>query len=228
MMGVTTVKVPKPLEAMFEEAEGHVQRYFERLHRDPTKGTIEVGGERYILVRASSMSVQFFDFIKTLYPGLEEAEATHAAATILYDIGRSIGRTDARAFHATLGVTDPIAKLSMGPVHFSHAGWAFVDISPESSPAPDQNYYLLYDHPQSFEADSWRKLEKRASAPMCVMNGGYSTGWCEVSFGLDLVAREILCRAKGDACCRFIMAPPGRIDDRVDAYKAAHPELFRD
>ena len=30
------------------------------------------------------------------------------------------------------------------------------------------------------------------------MNAGYSSGWCEESFGVTLVASEILCQAKGD------------------------------
>ena len=44
---------------------------------------------------------------------------------------------------------------------------------------------------------------------------------------VDVVAREILCRAKGDPFCRFIMAPPERIDGHVQAYVQKHPELFR-
>jgi predicted hydrocarbon binding protein len=172
------------------------------------------------------MSVHFFDFVKALYPGLEESEATRAAASILYDVGHAIGRADAKAFHEALGMSDPIGKLSSGPVHFSFAGWAFVDISEQSAPAPDASYYLLYDHPPSFEADSWLRHGKRATEPMCVMNAGYSAGWCEVSFGIELVAKEILCRARGDSCCRFVMAHPTRIHDRVEAYRADHPELF--
>jgi len=51
------------------------------------------------------------------------------------------------------------------------------------------------------------------------MNSGYSSGWCESSFGLPLVAVEILCRAKGDPCCRFIMAPPESIAQHVERYR---------
>jgi len=54
---------------------------------------------------------------------------------------------------------NPTEGLSAGPIHFSHTGWAFVDISAESKPTADENYYLIYDHPFSFEADA---LEKRA------------------------------------------------------------------
>ena len=58
------------------------------------------------------------------------------------------------------------------------------------------------------------------------MNAGYSSGWCEESFGVKLIAREILCRARGDEFCRFIMAPPHRLQGHVDRYVAEHPELF--
>jgi predicted hydrocarbon binding protein len=63
--------------------------------------------------------------------------------------------------------------------------------------------------------------------PVCFMNSGYSSGWCEQSFGIPLVAREILCRGMGDPFCRFIMAPPERIDGHIAAYKENHPELFK-
>jgi hypothetical protein len=58
------------------------------------------------------------------------------------------------------------------------------------------------------------------------MNAGYSSGWCEESFGVPLVAQEILCRAKGVNYCRFIMAHPDMISKFVEEYKRTHSELF--
>jgi len=57
------------------------------------------------------------------------------------------------------------------------------------------------------------------------MNAGYSSGWCEESFGVNLVASEILCKAKGDDCCRFIMAPPAHIEEHINAYMKERPRL---
>jgi len=54
--------------------------------------------------------------------------------------------------------------------------------------------------------------------PVCVMNAGYSSGWCEESFGIPLVTAEVECRAKGDRHCRFIMAPPSKIKDHIAKY----------
>jgi signal transduction histidine kinase/ActR/RegA family two-component response regulator len=59
------------------------------------------------------------------------------------------------------------------------------------------------------------------------MNAGYSSGWCEESFGIKLVASEILCRARGDEHCRFIMAHPSNIEDRLNAYGQAQPDSSR-
>src|SRR6202008_3222330 len=104
-----------------------------------------------------------------------------------------------------------LSKLSAGPVHFAYTGWAFVDILPESSPSPDENFFLKYNHPFSFEADSWIRSKEKTNFPVCSMNAGYSSGWSEQSFGIELTSVEITCRAKGDKNCTFIMAPPHKI-----------------
>ena len=188
-----TVSVPEPMAPLFQAAQDYVSRYFEERRFDPTQGTIEIFGQRYMLVRAGSMSVEFFDQIMRLYEDKGEEEAIAVARSLLFDIAHAIGAADARNFHARMQVTDPIAKLSAGPIHFAYTGWAFVDISIESRPSPDENYYLLYDHPYSFESHSWIKAGKKTTFPVCVMNAGYSSGWCSESFGLTLVASEILC-----------------------------------
>ena len=222
-----TVKVPEEFEPIFLKAEEYVGKYFSERRDDPSKGLIEVFGERYVLVRAASISVDFFDTVANLYRDAGEEEAVGVAKSFLFDIAHALGKADARNFHRKMNLNDPIEKLSAGPVHFSHSGWAFVDLSPESKPTPDENFYLLYDHPYSFEADSWEKSGKKSDFPVCVMNAGYSSGWCEESFGISLVAVEILCRAKGDDVCRFIMAHPSKIEDHIAGYLEKNPELAK-
>jgi two-component system cell cycle sensor histidine kinase/response regulator CckA len=225
-MAIDSVKVPPAFEPLFAQAQEYVQRYFQNREDAPDQGTITIGGERYILVRAASMSVHFLDFVKNMYPGLDEREAVEASTRVLFDIAHAIGNADAGAFHKATGMVEPVAKLSTGPVHFAYTGWGFVDISSESNPTPDEEYYLLYDHPQSFEADSWIAQRGTTDFCTCVMSAGYSSGWCQESFDIHLTAQEILCRARGDAVCRFIMAPPDHIRGHIDRYVAAHPEHF--
>ena len=218
-----TVRVPDKFAPLFEQAQQYVTRYFADQKSSPERGTLEICGQRYVLVRAASMSVEFYEMVRSFYG--EEAEARSVAHSLLFDIAHAMGLADAKTFGERMEVSDPIARLSAGPVHFAHAGWAFVDISADSNPSPDEEYYLLYDHPYSFESDSWINANKLTDSPVCTMSAGYSSGWCEHSFGLPLVAVEILCRAKGDGVCRFIMAPAERIEGHIARYAQHHPEL---
>ncbi len=218
-----TVRVPEEFAPIFQRANDFVSKYFSQKSEDPTRGTIEIFGERYLLVRAASMSVDFFDTVKGLYQDSGEEEAVNVATSLLFDIAHSIGKTDASMFHKSMDLQDPIEKLSAGPIHFSHTGWAFVDIFPESRPVPDESFFLVYDHPFSFESDAWLKAGKEADFPVCVMNAGYSSGWCEESFGLPLVSAEVTCRARGDDQCRFVMAHPSRIEQYIAEYTSREP-----
>jgi signal transduction histidine kinase/CheY-like chemotaxis protein len=213
-----TVRVPAPFAPLFEVAQQTVRKFFSRRTWDPTKATIEISDERYVLLRASSLSVDFLNTIKNLYADHGEAEAFAIGRNFLFDISHVIGMEDAKNFHRKMGVTDPIAKLSAGPVHFAYAGWAFVDISPESTPIPDESFFIKYDHPFSFEADSWQKAGQQSDVPVCIMNSGYSSGWCEESFGIPLTAVELTCKAAGDETCTFVMAPPHRIEEHIQRY----------
>ncbi len=222
-----TVKVPQKLEPIFRKAEGCVRRYFSQKRELASEGRISVLDQRYILVRAAAMSVEFFDTVKDLYKGDEREDALKIARNLLFDIAHSIGKADAKEFHKKMGLKNPVEKLSAGPIHFSYTGWAFVDILPESHPIANENYYLIYDHPYSFEADSWIKSGRKVNFPVCIMNAGYSSGWCEESFGLELVASEIMCRAKGDDHCRFIMAPPTKIEGYIKKYLRENHQITK-
>ena len=225
MPSLRTVRVPVGMEGPFLRAEELVSRYFRERHDDPERGTIEIFGERYVLVRAASLSVEFFTLVRELYGPGREGESADFARNILFDLAHAIGKSDAQNFHTKMKLEDPIERLSAGPVHFSHSGWAFVDIFPESNPTVGPDFKLIFDHPYSFESDAWVRAGRKADFPVCIMNAGYSSGWCEKSFGLVLVASEMLCRAKGDAHCRFIMAPPDRIEAHVERYLQEKPHL---
>lgn len=219
----TSVDVPPAMAPLFGQAEAVVSEYFRRFNRAPEQGTLEVWDERYILVRGASLSVEFFNLARDLFGEGREWEAHEFSRNILYDLAHAIGKSDARNFHRKMGLTDPVARLSAGPVHFAHSGWAYVKVLPESCPVPSDDYYLIYDHPTAFEADGWIEQGQHSDFPVCVMNSGYSAGWCEESFGISLLATEVQCRAKGDSQCRFIMAPPHRLEEHVASYATKRP-----
>ena len=213
-----TVNVPEGVRGVFDKSEEVVAQYFSHFKTEPSKGRITIDDQRYLLVRASALSHEFFDTIKNLYEDRGELEAVHIGRNFLFDIAHMIGMSDAKNFHSRMGVNNPIEKLSAGPIHFAYSGWAYVEILPDSNPVPDENYFLIYNHPYSFESDSWIRAGKHSDLPVCIMNCGYSSGWCEESFGLSLTAVEITCKAKGDEHCTFIMAPPHKIPEYLEKY----------
>jgi predicted hydrocarbon binding protein len=211
-MALKSVIVPEPMIPIFEKAEEYVKNYFSGYQADSEHGTITIGGERYILVRAKSLRVDFAKHIGAAM-GLPDDMAEKAADHFLYVLAKSIGQEDAKHFVSSQKVTDPIEKLAAGPISFNYSGWAFVDIFSESKPTTDENYFLTYDHPYSFEAEAYIKTKGATSKnPICVMNAGYSAGWCSESFSVDVDAKEILCKAKGDHACRFVMGLKSKLD----------------
>lgn len=213
-----TVSTPAALAPIFEKAEKLVGDYFSQLQMNPSKGSITIEGERYILMRASSITHEFLHQVKNLYADKGEKEAIRIGQNLLFDISHVLGLEDAKTFHTKMNLTNPVSKLSAGPVHFAYAGWANVEIL-DGNPTEDDNFYLKYNHPYSFEADSWIDKGIKSNEPVCTMNSGYSSGWCEESFGVPLTAVEISCRAKGDDNCTFIMAHPDKIKSYLDQEK---------
>jgi len=210
-----SVKAPKEMKPLFMAAEDKVSKYFESMEWDPANGRILIGGERYILVRAASFRISFPEALAELMD-LDDGLNNPNIIKILYQLAKALGQADARKFHFSMGLDAPIEKLSAGPVHFAFTGWANVDIDPTSTPSPDENYFLMYIHPRSFEADSFIFMRgTKSPVPVCVMNAGYSAGWCSESFGIELEAKEISCRAKGDKECRFVMAHTSKLDEFV-------------
>ncbi|MBS0519574.1 MAG: EAL domain-containing protein [Proteobacteria bacterium] len=212
-----TVKGPPQYDAIFDKAEEQLDRFFQNRQDDFAKGIIRISGERFILVRGAALSIEFFEVVKRLFTERDERAAA-IAGRLLFDTAHALGKSDASYFHNSMGLHDPISKLAAGPVFFAHTGWASVKLHEESNLQPNEDFFLLYDHPLSFEAESWIRTGKLSDFPVCFMNAGYSSGWCEESFGLPLVAVEISCRARGDEACRFIMAPPGRLADHVSRH----------
>ncbi|MES2555321.1 MAG: histidine kinase dimerization/phosphoacceptor domain -containing protein [Bacteroidota bacterium] len=212
-----TVQVPEAFEAIFDTAEKNVNAYFESISIEPEQGEIIINNERYVLFKSSSLSYEFLDIIKELYSNRPEDEATRIGNNFLFDIGHVLGKKDALSFHQRMNLVDPVEKLAAGPVHFAYTGWANVELLPECNPSPDENYFLKFYHHNSFEAQSWKKVGRKSDIPVCTMSCGYSSGWCEESFGFPLTTVELECEATGAERCTFIMAPPEKIKEYLTA-----------
>jgi len=212
-MALKSVKVPSPFEPPFARAEEVVSTHFNSLERAPEEGVVRVGGERYVLMRCESLYLGWFD-------AMAESFGADAAREFIYNTAREIGRADSAAFSKKLGLDDGLDRLSSGPVHFAHAGWAFVDILADSTPATDDNYFLHYHHPNTFESEVVKREGRTVDAPVCLFSAGYSAGWCSDAFGVEVHGREVSCVALGHDHCEFIMAPSHKLDEHEGRLKA--------
>jgi CheY-like chemotaxis protein/nitrogen-specific signal transduction histidine kinase/predicted hydrocarbon binding protein len=217
---LSTVNAIPALGEIINTAEKTVGEYFSSMQVDPSKARIEIEGQRYILLRASSLSVDFFKTIQKLYEDHGEKEAFGIGQSFLFDIAHVFGMEDAANFNDKRKLSSFVEKLVAGPVHFAYSGWAYVELLDDSNPVPGEDFFLHYNHPYSFEADSWIKSGKKSEKPVCIMNSGFSSGWCESSAGHPLTAVEISCRACGDEKCSFIMAHPHKIDYYLKKYES--------
>lgn len=208
-----SARVPPAFVPLFEKAEQQVEQQFQRIVREPDKGVLHVGADRYVLVRAEGFYVGWLD-------SMVETFGPEVARQFIYNSAREIGRNDARSFAQSLSLDDPAERLAAGPVHFAHAGWAFVDILDDSAPAPNDQYFLHYFHPNTFESEVLASLGRTSEACACLFSAGYSSGWCTSAFGLDVHGRELQCVARGDRACEFIMAPAHMLDAHEARLKA--------
>jgi signal transduction histidine kinase/CheY-like chemotaxis protein len=218
--------LPEPLKPILDDVQAAVGAYFHQLMFEPEQGTIGVGEQRYVLVRAASLSKGFLDTVQKLYADRGPAEASRIGRNFLFDFSHVIGLNDARAFHQHLEFHDAFSRMTAGPVHFAYTGWAYVNILPESQLIAGDDFFVVYCHPYSFEADSWLQAGERSDKPVCIMNAGYSSGWCTESFGMPLTAVEVSCRARGDEECCFVMAPPHKIEERLKLYQAQYGDDY--
>ncbi|MDY0002530.1 MAG: CoA-binding protein [Polyangia bacterium] len=219
-------EVPPPLTDIFKSSQPLVSGYFQHWDKEPQLGRFAISGERYILVRAASMSTEFFELVRSLYRDRGEEEARSVAFGVLYDVAHALGKADAVRFRERMEVKDPLELLVAGLTHFALAGWARVVIHPESRISADEHCFLYYDHDHSFEAEAWGARRAKADFPVCAMSAGYSSGWCEESFGMPLVGVEIACRARGDPHCRFVMAPPFAVNAHLERLAAEGQPVY--
>ena len=106
-----------------------------------------------------------------------------------------------------------------GPIFAAYAGFVRVRLLPGSNPAPNDDYFLFYEHPNNFEAEFWLKEHGISEDVVCYFNAGYAAGWCSEAAGVELDSTEVLCEAKGDDTCRFIMYPTSKMIEYSDLEK---------
>lgn len=213
-MTLDAVVAPPEMEPVFAAMDGPIKAFFNNAKPDVSKGRVDIEGLRYMWAGARGMAISFRNVLEEVY-GVKGAEQ------ILYAYGKALGKEECEAFCKKFGLTEPMAKLAAGPVYFAYSGWAHVKLMPPSDPTLDENYLLAYAHESSFEAEAFIAEGKKTDHPICMINAGYSAGWCGASFNLPLEAREITCEAKGDKECIFLMTHRNHLIERAKLFADA-------
>jgi hypothetical protein len=61
------VRVPEPVQPLFDKVAATMRDVFRRIEIDPARARIAIDDERYVLVRASGFSIDFLDTLVQLY-----------------------------------------------------------------------------------------------------------------------------------------------------------------
>lgn len=203
------VRAPGYLEQPFRRAEELIENYFSDLRREPSKGKITVGSrDRYTLCYSASLAFHLQQEYRERFG--------HAARYLLYRFGFTMGREDCHRITSELCKDEEAGvRFALGPVFFAFCGMGNVEFLPQSNPAPDDSLLLVYKHHNSFEAEAYLERNALSDEPVCLINCGYSAGWCSSSFGLELSAEELTCKVRGDDECIFVMAPSRLLVERI-------------
>lgn len=217
--------VPAQWKDAHEAAERCVRRYFADQDIDRVNGTITIGGERYVLVRTEGIATEYFEDLVQIYSDAGPERARRTARGLLFDLGYKVGQTDARSLAEKIAGKDRTTRILAGAIQFAYTGGSRIGIHESSELDGTEEFALIYDLRSSFEADERRRHATKEEQPSCAISGGYLSGWCEAVLDRNVVATEILCRAKGDPVCRFVIARRDRIDGVVADHLAHEPEL---
>jgi len=197
------VTCPTAFAPLFDSAEARVADLLEDRSWDTSIGAHLIAGERYVMYRAESMSVSVREELeKLLGSGMD---------TALYKLGKAIGTADCKYIADRLKDVSPDQLLAMCTISLALNGFAHSTVREESNPVPDDSFLLFYEHPHSYEAESFKRKGVATSKTVCWLLAGYSAGWCSEAMGIQLDSREVSCIARGDDKCVFVMCPPKKL-----------------
>ena len=201
-----TVRVPDKFAPLFEQAQQSVTRYFADQKFVPrTRHPRDLRPTLCVRSRAS-MSVEFYEWSELLR---EEAEARSVAHSLLFDIAHAMGtgrRRDLRRAHGSAAIPSrgsPPAPCTL----LTRAGLSST-FQPTATPRRTRTTTSFTTILTCSSPIPGSTRASRPIHPLCTMNAGYSSGWCEHSFGLPLVAVKFCAGPRATPCAGSSWLPP--------------------
>jgi serine/threonine protein kinase/predicted hydrocarbon binding protein len=234
------IKVPDTISDYYQKVEREVKQTFQHFQQDPNNGTLRASNERFLLFQAHALSIDLFTFVKQNFPFQNKNETVEFFCNLTFEIGKAFGSANIKEAEEKIRIDGAIELLSMVSVRLAFEGWALAEILPQSNLTNSADVFLLWDHHYSFEANVWHKYYRgdendvvssalnatgtiATSFPVCCMTCGYYSGWCERALGFPVLAAEIMCKAKGDPVCRFVLSSPQNIENYLKNYLQRNP-----
>ncbi|PIE53217.1 hypothetical protein CSA37_02420 [Candidatus Fermentibacteria bacterium] len=208
------VHCPEGVEHLCKKAEGLIIPLFQKRKWDSERGAVLFNGERYIMYRSEAVAFELREQLSRVMG--------QAADIVMYHFGKACGKSDAIYYCNELKVDNAKLKLAIGSIACAMNGFAVAEILPESNAVFNEDFLVVYQYENSYEAEANLKNDKSFERSICFMNAGYSAGWCSEVSGMRLESKEITCRAKGDSKCMFVLAPANRINKMVEEVKTAY------
>ena len=213
---VKTIEAPPELHGLIESIEAKYDELFKtKLEFLPEESRIKLVGGEVMFIGLKAIAIDLKD-------ELDSVLGEQGRNLLIYRLGQSFGRSEAERLLPQLDLKDIVPRIAAGPIWAAYSGFVRVRLLPGSVLEANDNYFLFYEHPNNFEATLWKESGRTSTEAICFFNAGYSSGWCSVASGVELDAEEILCEAKGDAACRFIMFPASRryeYMEKLDEYR---------
>ncbi|KAL6069552.1 hypothetical protein QOT17_007398 [Balamuthia mandrillaris] len=137
-------------------------------HFNPSEGVVRIGNERYLLVRAHSLTVDLFTYLKGMFPVEQDAIADARAAHIIHGVGKAMGRADFTNYATALEFEKaPAAQLIIGlGAVLANQGWGRMEMDMahacfEYEGKNKNAFYLKFTLRNSVEAALWSsKIEQ--------------------------------------------------------------------
>jgi two-component system, NtrC family, response regulator HydG len=187
------------LQSLIARAGQEVRDYQAMIVREPTKASISIAGEPYMLFPTSSLALALPQLINEL-SGLDLGNH------VVYQLGYAIGYTQAEHFFHVRNI--PLAELDLrlftGPLYSAWAGLGNVELL-DLALQKDSTFHILWESSNSSSAEA--AIAANLHGRYCYLQAGHAAGWCSAASGLELACQEIACAAEGIKKCRFLVAP---------------------
>jgi hypothetical protein len=127
-----SVVVPDQMHELFAIAQQKVDKYFSMCEEDHLSGCLKLGNNRHVMLRGDALAYGFFQTIYDIYGNTKYSN--EVGLSLMFDLAHAAGTVDAKKFHQIMHLSDPLEKLSVGPIYYAYTGFARVVIHANSNP----------------------------------------------------------------------------------------------